>query len=72
MTHWTLWIGAWAHLVVTEGRVRVKALWRDRDRGSFATDFAIVSGAIILVALGIVAIYQAYADEQANKIGNGP
>lgn len=72
MNHWTLWITAWAHLTVAEGKVRAKALWRDRDRGSFATDFAIVSGAIILIALAVVAIYKSYAEAQADKIGDGP
>ena len=63
-------ITAWLHITATETADRARQLWREKDRGSFATDFAITAGAIILVALLVVGIYQSFATEQANNIGN--
>lgn len=68
----TTWIAAWLHLLAAETTTRAKRLWMERDRGSFATDFAITTGAIILIALLVVGIYKTFAEGKANEIGNAP
>lgn len=64
-----IWIAVKLKLIADTTRDRAADLWRGRDRGSIATEFAIVAAAIIAVAFLVVYLYQAFAEEQANKIG---
>jgi hypothetical protein len=69
MNHWNLWIGTRLHLLADTARDRAAALWRSGDRGSFATDFAIVTTAIISIALLAVWAFTSFAEGEAGKIG---
>lgn len=64
-----IWIAVRLRLLAGAVREQAAEVWRTRDRGSMATEFAIVAAAIIGIALLVVAIYKAFAEEQANKIG---
>lgn len=51
-----IWIAVQLHLLGAEVRHRAVEVWRTRDRGSIATEFAIVAAAIIGIALLVVGI----------------
>lgn len=64
-----IWIAVQLKLLTDTAREQAAELWRTRDRGSMATEFAIVAAAIIAIALLVVAIFTAFAEDKANQIG---
>ncbi|WP_035696651.1 hypothetical protein [Glycomyces tenuis] len=64
-----VWLAVRLKLLAETVRGRAIAVWQTRDRGSIATEFAIVATAVIGVALLVVYLYKTFAEEQANKIG---
>lgn len=64
-----IWIAVQLKLLTDTAREQASELWRTRDRGSMATEFAIVAAAIIGIALLVVYIFTSFAEEKANQIG---
>lgn len=64
-----IWIAVRLKLLADTAREQAALLWRERDRGSMATEFAIVAAAIIGIALLVVGIFVAFAEDKADQIG---
>jgi Flp pilus assembly protein TadG len=64
-----IWIAVQLRLLSDAVRERATEVWRTRDRGSMATEFAIVAAAIIGIALLVVYLFTTFAEEKANQIG---
>lgn len=66
MRHLNAYLATSRHLLAE----RARALWAERDRGSFSTEFAYITGAIIVIVILVVGLYKAFATDAANQIGN--
>jgi hypothetical protein len=64
-----IWIAVQIRLLSEAVRERATEVWQARDRGSMATEFAIVAAAIIGIALLVVYIFTTFAEDKANQIG---
>jgi hypothetical protein len=64
-----IWIAVQLRLLSEAVRERATEVWQNKDRGSMATEFAIVAAAIIGIALLVVYIFTTFAEDKANQIG---
>jgi hypothetical protein len=64
-----IWIAVQLRMLTEAARERTTEFWKTKDRGSMATEFAIIAAAIIGIALLVVGIFTAFAEGKANEIG---
>ena len=49
---------------------RLRAAWRDRDRGASAVELAIITAMLLVIAIGLLIVIGKFVTKEQNKISS--